>query len=383
MGSITVVHHNLEKRGGGEVVCMSVIEALEGHHDITLLTSAAGVDLESLNEFAGTDVSKLEFTVIRLFGLPVLFDYFVNILNQGLFHRYCLKSIPDSDLVISTWDELSINHPSIQYVHYPRRYRNLASSEHLSVRWPVSQLIKLYKSVIRAFANFDPSTVASSTLLANSSRTANRIHQWYNVQPQILNPPIHASELSWETPWEMREDGFVYVGRIHPGKRIHELIEIVTWVRSHGHEVHFHVIGPRDVDEPWYLDRIESIASVHDYVTLEGPMYGHALRDMLHTHKYGISGNPGEQFGMAVAEMVAAGMIPFVPNSGGQRNIVGEDNRVMFNSPEEAVEKILTVLSAQEPRSIRQNFPDIQAEYGKENFQGAILQLVDTVLATE
>ena len=180
-----------------------------------------------------------------------------------------------------------------------------------------------------------------------------------------MNPPIDTSNLSADIPWEKREDGFVFVGRIHPCKRIDELIEMLEQVRNNGHDIHFHVIGPRDEDVPQYYEKIESLSAKHDFVTLEGPIYGESLNKMLQQHKYGINGAPGEQFGMAVAEMVHAGMIPFVPNSGGQREIVGEESRVMFNLSDEAVEKISTILSDSNINNIKESFPDIEEEYGK------------------
>jgi hypothetical protein len=50
-----------------------------------------------------------------------------------------------------------------------------------------------------------------------------------------------------------------------------------------------------------------------------------------------------EHFGMAVAEMVKGGMIPFVSDSGGQVEIV-EDYRLRFATIADAVAKIVAVL---------------------------------------
>ena len=47
---------------------------------------------------------------------------------------------------------------------------------------------------------------------------------------------------------------------------------------------------------------------------------------------------------MAVAELVSAGCITFVPNSGGQVEIVGDDERLIYYSREDAVHKILRAL---------------------------------------
>ena len=57
-------------------------------------------------------------------------------------------------------------------------------------------------------------------------------------------------------------------------------------------------------------------------------------------HRYGIHGMLNEHFGIAPAELQRAGCITFVPNSGGPLEIVGGDQRVIYQSIEDAVEKI-------------------------------------------
>jgi hypothetical protein len=110
-------------------------------------------------------------------------------------------------------------------------------------------------------------------------------------------------------------------------------------------------------------------------------MYGEALHEMLRTHRYGINGARTEQFGIAIAEMVAAGMVPFVPNSGGQRELVNEDPAVMFDSTAEAVEKIASVVSIPAHAArIREDLPDVEARYGRAVFGARIRDVVREAL---
>ena len=89
--------------------------------------------------------------------------------------------------------------------------------------------------------------------------------------------------------------------------------------------------------------------------TLPGcPLPGGISRDQLlslmNQYKYGINGALDEHFGISVAEMVKAGCIVFVPNGGGQTEIVGTPE-LIYNGVEDAVAKITSVLrddSAQE-----------------------------------
>lgn len=47
---------------------------------------------------------------------------------------------------------------------------------------------------------------------------------------------------------------------------------------------------------------------------------------------------------MAVAELLRAGTIVFVPRGGGQVEIVGSDERFLFSTAEEAAEKIVRTM---------------------------------------
>jgi hypothetical protein len=87
-------------------------------------------------------------------------------------------------------------------------------------------------------------------------------------------------------------------------------------------------------------------------------------RKLLRTHKYGTNMKKEEYFGMAVAEFVAAGMIPFAPNSGGQRDVLDRQSDRLFGSIDETVD-LLTVaimtdsrLSLPSDRFARERFND-------------------------
>jgi glycosyltransferase involved in cell wall biosynthesis len=69
-----------------------------------------------------------------------------------------------------------------------------------------------------------------------------------------------------------------------------------------------------------------------------------------------------EHFGIAVAEIVKAGAIPFVPNDGGQIEIVKENQNLVYNNKKEAVEKITNILKSP---SLQKNLHEEIREHGK------------------
>ena len=68
------------------------------------------------------------------------------------------------------------------------------------------------------------------------------------------------------------------------------------------------------------------------------------LLALIPTYRYGIHGMAAEHFGMAPAEMAAAGCIVFVPNDGGQVEIVNRDPRLLYETVDDAVASITRIM---------------------------------------
>jgi glycosyltransferase involved in cell wall biosynthesis len=112
------------------------------------------------------------------------------------------------------------------------------------------------------------------------------------------------------------------------------------------------------------------------YVELEGEVPREELVERICTHRYGIHGKEYEHFGMAVAELAAGGAIPFVPASGGQHAIVGDD-RLTFDSVEDAVDSIDRVLSNPATQTeLRMGPAEIRERFGRERFKYEIRAIV-------
>jgi glycosyltransferase involved in cell wall biosynthesis len=109
------------------------------------------------------------------------------------------------------------------------------------------------------------------------------------------------------------------------------------------------------------------------WVTLHEDLSRGELAELAARQRYGMHAFKNEHFGMAVAEMVRAGCIPFVHNSGGPPEIVGNDRRLIYESEEDAAQKIMRVLgdpAAQE--DIRQRLALRKDFYSVETFVRAI-----------
>jgi glycosyltransferase involved in cell wall biosynthesis len=101
---------------------------------------------------------------------------------------------------------------------------------------------------------------------------------------------------------------------------------------------------------------------------------------MVSTHKYGLHGRVNEHFGIAVAETLAGGALPFVHKSGGPREIVGEDDRVLYQDIGEAVSKVDEVLTESDGDEILEDLPDAEEKFGLKRFRRDIRGAVEDVI---
>jgi glycosyltransferase involved in cell wall biosynthesis len=200
---------------------------------------------------------------------------------------------------------------------------------------------RLYLAVCNWISPVSPDYWNRNVVLANSDWTAGLLREKYGIEPRTLYPPVGGDFPS--RPFLEREKGFVCLGRISPEKRVDAIIEIISRVRQRGHSVHLHILGGAD-DSP-YGTMVKKLAARNkDWVFLEGWTMGQAKQELLAGHRYGIHGRENEPFGIAVAEMVNAGCIVFVPKGGGQTEIVNHPD-LTYESDVEAVAKIDAVLA--------------------------------------
>jgi Glycosyltransferase len=263
-------------------------------------------------------------------------------LRSVLLQRSLRRRRGEFDLVVSTANEFAVQGPSVQYVHYPQFRSHVDDEGSLPERlW--SRLAV-------------PGGVPSEArLLANSSYTAAAVDRRYGREPGVLHPPVDPIEGG--TAWPDREDGVVILGRLAPDKRTLAALSVVDRVRERGHDLSVHVVGTAAPAYREYAQRVESAVADRPYATLHRDVSRDRLEELLTSIKYGLSGKPGEHFGMAVAEFVAAGMVAFAPDSGGQRDVLDGDPDRLYDSPEDAAATIAAAVDrGDQPRLRRDRF---------------------------
>lgn len=338
-------------RGGAESVSVWMMEALKNEYDLTLI-SLVEPDINDLNAYYGSNLSEDDVRVEGSF-LEKNYIQFLRYLNdshkfyslrQHLLIRYFKKVKDKYDLSISAFNEMDMGKPGIQYIHYPMFARGHENVRKV-VGHPDSLIRRTYRYTCRIISNFSESRMRKNVTIANSKWTANVIKKAFGIEARVIYPPV-LSDFP-EITWEEKEDGFICISRVVQEKKIEKAIEILEGVRSQGYDVHLHICGGGY--DPNYFTTLRNLLNRHSkWVFLEEGLSRQDFARLVAKHKYGIHVRENEQFGIAVAEMVKAGCIPFVPDKGGQIEIIGGNSWITFNNEDTAVEKIVNVLSSNE-----------------------------------
>lgn len=376
MSTIAVIHPDFSVKGGAEAVCLNIIEAIQKDYDVTLYTTQTP-DFEVLNPYYNTNVRNI---TVRSDSLSTLLDKAIGsrlgLLKYALLNRNIRESLQDYDLVIGTFNELGVDNNPILYFHHPI----YSQSEIALDARNKSGSRDIYTEICRYIAGVSFERIQDSCAIANSNWMADLVEEEYNIRPNTIYPPVDTAEFD-PVPLDEKENGFISIGRFAPDKNILRNIEIVTQLHERGHNVHLHLIGPPHISD--YQQKIEAKAEKRDFIQIENEVSREELVQLVNKHRYGLHGKKNEHFGMVVAEMVAGNVLPFVPNSGGQREIVNNQSSLLYDNISEAVDNISTVLSNPDlEQDLRTNLPPITERFGRNRFRIEIQTIVEEKLAS-
>jgi glycosyltransferase involved in cell wall biosynthesis len=375
---VLVIHPRLEPPGGGEAVGAWALQALQDRHRVTLAV-AKRVDFSAVNRFYGTSLDPSRIHTVLLPApfrwVPELLPTRAGLIESSILFRWARRIRGHHDLVVSTSNEWDLGEPGIQYIHFPRTYLPRPASD---LRWyhVSAGVVEAYQRFCRRLGRADLSHVRWNLTLANSAWTARHYEDFHGVAARIVYPPVPGGFP--DTPWEKRTRDFLCVGRVSPEKRVEQVIEILRRVREAGEEVRLDLIG--SPGSPHYVRKIRALVELHrSWIGWREQLPRKDYVRSLASHRYGLHAMPDEHFGIAVAEMLRAGCIPFVPSDGGPLEIVGGDSRLSYRSTEDAVEKILSLLRTPErEESVRRKLTPRRALFSEERFMSEFLAAVES-----
>jgi glycosyltransferase involved in cell wall biosynthesis len=340
---ILLVQPSLDPPGGGNLVGVWMLQALRDDHELALLAWKPP-DLAACNRHYGTSLRTDDFRLHVVPGpvrwLGRLTPTPVSLLKDTYLVRRSFALAAAYDVVITGNNEADFGRTGIQYIHYPKV--GMARPA-VDLHWYHASrtLLELYHRLCARVGRFSAERMKGNLTLVNSAYMGAHVRALHGIEPVVLHPPV-PGEFS-AVPWNERENAFVCIGRISPEKRVDTIVDIVRRVRAAGEDVCLHVVGTPD--DRRHTRLVRGLARQHaSWLRLHENLSRTELVRLVARQRYGIHAMPDEHFGIAVAEMVRAGCVVFVPEDGGPAEIVGAAEELRWASPEDAVAKILATL---------------------------------------
>jgi glycosyltransferase involved in cell wall biosynthesis len=358
---VLIVHLHLQPIGGGQSVAAWTLDALKSTCDITLLTWNR-VDCDGLNRFFGTSLQPGDFEV-RL--MPPIARRILDasptpsaLFKTAFLQRACQRMVADEnfDFCMSTSNEFDFGCRGIQYVHFPASYLPRPRNDW---HWyHIDSAVASYRALTEGLARTSLERLRSNLTLANSDFIGGLIREAHGINSVTVYPPVpggfpHVS-------WKDREDAIACIGRLSPEKKWDEAVEVVRRIREAGRPVRLTLIGHSD-NKSHYEERLRALAREHPWLSILIAPPRAKMLELVARHRYALHPMVNEHFGIAPAELQSAGCITFVHRSGGPMEIVGCDERLMFDDVNDAARKIQTVLAS----------PMLQSELREQSAQRA------------
>lgn len=370
--------------GGSNAVAVWMIEALKREHALTVL-ALAPLDVAAINAAYGTRLASSEFetlTVGPLLGAATRAPGRW-LLKHSVLLRLARRMAPRFDVCLSANDESDFGRPGIQYIHYPRfddprlgprADRPLeAFDQHWYHRSDLA--IRAYFKLAGVVSGLTLDGVRRNLTLVNSDWTGRRVKEVLGIDAISVPPPV-PNDFP-DVPWAERSDDFVAIGRVAEEKQTDTMIRILRRLRERTDwRGVFRVVGV--TEHPEYLARVRRLASeCGDWVRLEGELPRPALTRLVAGCRFGIHGMAREHFGIAVAELCNAGCIPFVPDGGGQVEIVGGLQQLLYANEDDGVAKISAIVDDRSRQNdLRTHLAPQRDRYSPERFMESIRRVV-------
>jgi len=303
-----VVHNTLNSVGGGERVCLTVIEALkEMGYEVTLIT-VEPTDWFRVEKILGHG------KIIKPDREEPIIPFKVR--SFGIYMRLLtfLKLSRKWDLIVNTHGDVLPISSDIIYMHYPTFA--LLRGVDVNLKYFKSLFWRVYFTPYEKIQEKLAGRLECKVLLTNSEYSADAIRRYVGRKPIILYPPVDIDDFSKASDNVNREDLVVLCGRFSPEKNY----EFALNVAENLPDIEFKIIGASSgrISEAYcrklrkFLDekRLKNVNLLMNASrNLQIEIYSRS-KIFLHTMK-------GEHFGIAVVEGMAAGLIPVVHKSGG------------------------------------------------------------------
>lgn len=331
--SILLIHPNF-LWGGSEVVMLYILKALYKKYDVTI--------------FCNLNIKKNLIKIKKVFDIN-LEENFFNIrlskfntnyprLNKNLSTRFIKSELTDFDMYLTTQGFINLNCKSFHYIHYPPK-SYLSKKQKAYTR--DSLISKLKNSILDFISNtkkYD-SSQKNHKFICNSNWTLRGLKKEKNIKSSnisVIYPPVTLLNYNKN---KKELNSFIAISRIVPEKNITDIIYILDELWKENKDIKSTIIGSTSEMQLEYLNKIERMVSERDHIKLKKNVSRNTMVRELTKSQFGIHAMKNEHFGISNIEMFSAGVIPFIPNEGGQVEI-HPLKECIYKNNKDAIKKI-------------------------------------------
>lgn len=266
------------------------------------------------------------------------------------------------------------NTPHVYYLNGPPLVRKLEAIRPGAAGLPFRMMETLYKTVLRSRTPiYDYHR--SSPYVINSEFTAQLFEEEHHVRLPVVHPPIDLAGRSFSADDLARRDTITFFSRFVDFKRPEMFLKLAE---RHPDRRLLMMGGVKPQNRPYFelLRQKASSAGIKNITFVANPSDSQVREELART-RFFVFLAVNEHFGMATAEAIASGAVPYVHDSGGQREIV-PDPRLRFTD-REFLDKFDALLHMQEDalNDIRFRLREQVAEFSEEAFIEKMLAFLD------
>ena len=301
-----IIHNTLNSVGGGERVCLTVIEALKLMGFKVKLITAEPTDWSLVRHTVGDIVIPDEESSVLPFRVKA-FGIYTRLLTFLKIDRNC-------DLIINTHGDVLPFSSDIIYMHFPTF--TLTREAPANIKYSRSLFWRAYFYPYEKIQSYLVKRIRWRILLTNSEFSKEAIKKYVGAEAMILYPPVNIDDFIKVSATKNREDRVVLCGRYTPEKNY----ELALMVAKELPDVEFIIIGAYSgkVSNAYYakLMKMKSELKLKNVKLLKNISKKEQLK-IYSRSKVFMHTMINEHFGIAVVEGMAAGLIPVVHKSGG------------------------------------------------------------------
>ena len=339
--------------GGSEYLPLAFIAELQqAGCDITLALNWPS-DLDRAVRLSGIPVNTARLRIELVKPKNALLRKFDAVLPFYRTRR--LKTLAkEADICISTVNMMDFGKPAHHFIYLMRHFGDNAFYDYVMHRPPLHGTARFR----RRFRTWVAETLLRPMLGMRSTRKIladprERIYPNSRYVERVMREyygPFNSTVFYPPTTFDFPAANggrdplrIVSIGRLIPEKKILEIVDIAERARHlSGAEIELHLAGPADPGP--YADEIRRLAADRPWLKLAGALYGEEKEKFLLSGTYAVHARRDEEFGIAVAEYLKAGLIAIVPDEGGSPEVV-DSPELTYHDRDDAA-KILAKLLA-------------------------------------